>query len=283
MNRATISKTHSNPPGFIHDILHDLENPNDYSNAQRSSYFMRIQAESGGTMFNFYDREIAKDNGLETYQYVRLGLDIRRKQVIDKNTTLAFHFNSGIGYAYGSNRSLPYEKYFFIGGSNSVRAWRPRRLGLGSAPPSLSADPAKDGLFNYQYEKPGEILLEASVEWRKKLFGFVSGAIFIDAGNVWSFQQIAPQAPGPTTPSWAPEGNTKFYFHSFYKEIAVGTGVGLRFDFSFLVLRLDLGIKAWDPSRPEGERFVLNKFSFSGPYGVNAEPYIINIGIGYPF
>lgn len=271
-------------PSLVSSMIFSMTwNPNNYGNTERSSHIIRLQAESGGTMFNAFTPTYATERGLQTYQYVRLGLDIRRKQVIDKHTSIAFRFNSGVAYSYGSNNALPYEKYFFVGGSSSVRAWRPRRLGIGSAPPILSTNPSSNGLFDYRYEKPGEILLEGSFEWRKKLFGFVDGALFIDAGNVWSFQQAPAPATSATTPDWASQSNTKFYFDKFYKEIAVGTGFGLRFDFTFLVLRLDIGIKAWDPARAEGERFVLPKFKFFGPFGADHEPVIWNVGIGYPF
>ena len=132
-----------------------------------------------------------------------------------------------VSYSYDGDNALPYEKYFFVGGSNSVRAWRPRRLGIGSFPTLLSTNPASIGLFDYRYEKPGEILIEGSIEWRTKLFGFVNGALFIDAGNVWSFQQAITPPPSETTASWAAQGNTKFYFDKFYNEIAIGTGFGL--------------------------------------------------------
>ncbi len=281
-------------PSLVSSMIFTMTwNPNDYGNAVRSSFFMRVTAESGGTLFNLYTPQIAIDNGLQIYKYIRLGLDLRKKQVIDRNTSLAYRFNTGIAYSYGSDGSLPYEKYFFVGGSNSVRAWRPRRLGIGSAPPPLTTNPVSNGTFNYQYEKPGEILLEGSVEWRKKLFGFVNGAIFIDAGNVWSFKQSKPpDASGENVASWAQQGNTKFYFDKFLSEIAIGTGFGLRFDFNFLVLRLDIGIKAWDPARAPGDRFVLDRLSFFKPYAkLNPdgtysnikEPVIWNVGIGYPF
>jgi len=272
-------------PSLVSSMIFSMTwNPENYGNTERSSHFLRIQAESGGTLFNFYNPDFATSRGLEIYKYVRLGVDFRRHKIIDKTTSMAFRINSGVAYAYGDTQSLPYEKYFFVGGSNSVRAWRPRRLGIGSAPPPLSSTPSTSGLFDYRYEKPGEILLEGSVELRKKLFGFVNGAVFLDAGNVWTFQQAKPADPTePTTPSWAPQGNTKFFVDTFYKEIAVGTGFGLRLDFSFLVLRVDVGIKVWDPSRPEGERFVLPNFRFAGPYDSNNEPVIYNIGIGYPF
>lgn len=271
-------------PSLVSSMIFSMTwNPLNYGNNQTSSHFLRIQAESGGTLFNLYTPYFAIDRGLEIYKYLRLGVDFRRNRVVDKNTSIAFRINSGVAYAYGGTQSLPYEKYFFAGGSNSVRAWRPRRLGLGSAPPPLSTNPASEGIFDYRYERPGEILLEASVEWRKKLFGFVNGAIFIDAGNVWSFSQTTPNPTEPTTAPWAGQGNTKFFFDSFYKEIAVGTGAGLRFDFSFLVLRVDVGIKVWDPARPVGDRWVLGNFRFTGPYDSDREPIIYNIGIGYPF
>jgi hypothetical protein len=272
-------------PSLVSSMIFAMTwNPSNYGNQEKSSYFLRIQAESGGTLFNLYTPTFAISQGLEIYKYVRLGVDFRRNKVIDKNTSMAFRFNSGVAYAYGDNKSLPYEKYWFVGGSNSVRAWRPRRLGIGSAPPPLSTNPGGNGIFDYRYERPGEIMLEGSVEWRKKLFGFVNGAIFIDAGNVWTFAQRAtPSTTEPTTAPWAGDGNTKFFVDSFYKEIAVGTGFGLRMDFSFLVLRVDVGIKVWDPARPVGDRFVLGNFRFTGPYDMNREPVIYNIGIGYPF
>lgn len=257
---------------------------------------MRATLESGGTIFNFITPNFILKEGLQTYKYLRAGFDIRRNTVLDKTAILAYRFNSGVAYSYGADHSLPYEKYFFAGGSNGVRAWRPRRLGVGSYPVKLSDNPNKDGLFDYRYEKPGEILLEASVEYRQKLFGFVSGAVFVDAGNVWLFREQAPQTSSEAAkyPEWT--GNTKFKFDQFYKEIAVGTGFGLRFDFAFLVLRLDVGIKAYDPSRQAGDRFVLDKVSLWSPYGGATpgstadpnysrvrEPVIYNVGIGYPF
>ena len=272
-------------PSLVSSMIFSLTwNPLNYGLENRNSYFFRLQAESGGTTFNLFEPTIATKYGLNTYKYVRLSFDIRKKQIIDFNTSLALRFNMGIVYSYGANKALPYEKYFFVGGSNSVRAWRPRRLGLGSLPPIISANIQKDGLFNYQYEKPGTILLEGSVELRKKLFGFVNGAVFFDVGNVWSFDNSTTSSPDdPNVASWAKDGSAQFKFNQFYNQIAVGTGFGLRFDFSFLVLRLDVGIKAWDPARKEGDRLVLSKLKFIGPYSSDREPVIYNVGIGYPF
>ena len=269
-------------PSFVSSTIFGVTwNPNNYGNTERSSFYLRAQAETGGTLFNAFLPTFITDLGLEIYKYVRVNLDVRKTKVIDKNTLLAYRINTGIGYAYSSNKVLPYEKYFFVGGSNSIRAWRPRRLGVGTVPPNLAANPEADGLFDYSYEKPGEIMLEGSIELRRKLFGFVNGAVFIDAGNVWNFNEV--QSSGEQHPSKAPwEGSAKID-KNFYRELGIGTGFGLRFDFSFLVLRFDVGMKVYDPGREEGDRFVLDQFRFFKPFGVDKEPVIYNVGIGYPF
>lgn len=113
-------------------------------------------------------------------------------------------------------------------------------------------------------------MIEGSIEWRQKIFGFVNYALFIDAGNVWTLRSVSNEA-------------SQFKSERFFKDFAVGTGFGLRFDFSFLILRFDLGIKAWDPARFGGDRFILGNARLFGPYGKDKEPVIYNIGIGYPF
>jgi outer membrane protein insertion porin family len=269
-------------PSLVSSMIFSiLWNPNNYGNLEKSSLFLRATFESGGTFFNFFEPKIATNQGLAFYKYLRVNLDIRRNEVINKNTVIAYRVNTGVAYSYSANKTLPYEKFFFVGGSNSVRAWRPRRLGVGSTPPTLSATPKTDGLFDYQFEKPGEILMEGSLEVRQKFFGFVNLAAFIDAGNVWSFRQSPSPTPGENVATWT--GDTKFYAKEFYKQFGVGTGFGFRFDFSFLVLRLDVGLKVYDPGRQPGDRFVLDNIRFFKPYGIHKEPAIYNVGIGYPF
>jgi outer membrane protein assembly factor BamA len=269
-------------PSFVSSMIFGVTwNPNNYGNTERSSIYIRAQAETGGTLFNLALPQYITDLGLELYKYLRFSFDVRKTKVINKNTLLAYRINSGVGFAYSDNEVLPYEKYFFVGGSNSIRAWRPRRLGVGTVPPDLSTNPQGDGLFDYSYEKPGEVMLEGSIELRRKLFGFVNGAVFIDAGNVWSFKEVQLSAEESTTKApW--QGSSKFS-KGFVRELGIGSGFGLRFDFSFLVLRLDVGIKVYDPGRQEGDRFVFDKFRFFKPYGINREPVIYNVGIGYPF
>lgn len=284
-------------PSFVSSMIFSVTWNRNYGTFDRNAVFIRAQVEPGGTSLNFINPDIITRQGLQYFKYLRFNFDFRQIRILNSWATFAYRINTGFAYSYGSDRSLPYEKYYFAGGSNSIRAWRPRRLGLGSVPPQKTTDPNSDsdpevdGLFNYRLEKPGEILFEGSMELRTKLFGFVGGAIFVDAGNVWLFSQQTSvnQESGEIEPV---PGNSKFRLDSFYKELGVGTGFGLRFDFTFLVLRFDVGIKVYDPGRDGGDRFVLNKAKFFRPFATPVgngnytnfrEPVIYNIGIGYPF
>ena len=279
-------------PSFVTSMIFGSTwNFHNYGNKENTSSYLRAQLESGGTLWNFIDPTFITDKGLQYFKYLRLNLDYRRNHVIDKITSVAYRVDGGVAYSYGENKSLPYEKFFFSGGSNSVRAWRPRRLGQGSFKPQsneeVGIDPIKNGYFDYSYEQPSEVLLEASVEFRRKIFGFVEGAVFLDAGNVWTFQPRKKVVNGVEVAN----GNSEFKLNEFYKEIAIGTGFGLRFDFSFLILRLDVGMKMYDPAQNKGDRYVLNKVRFWNPYATKTEtgytnyrePVIYNVGIGYPF
>jgi outer membrane protein insertion porin family len=277
-------------PSFVSSMIFGITWNRNYGNFDKNSVFIRAQFETGGTSLNFIDTTLITKQDLQYFKYLRFNFDYRRNKVLTKWATLAYRVNTGVAYSYGRNKALPYEKFYFAGGSNSVRAWSPRRLGLGSVPPLKSETPKSDGYFDYQFEKPGEILLEGSIELRSNLIGFIDGAIFLDAGNVWSFQKPRPAFDTEGNP--IPEvGNSQFKVNSFYKEIGVGTGFGLRFDFTFLILRLDVGIKVYDPARAASDRFVLDKVKFWAPYAREEnetytnfrEPVIYNVGIGYPF
>lgn len=261
-------------PSFVSSMIFSMTwNFNNYGSPGTTSAFFRWAVESGGTIHNLVD---ITPEGLQNFKYLRANVDFRRVKVIDRTTMFAYRFNTGVAFAYGdTTKALPYEKYFFAGGSNSVRAWRPRRLGQGSFKPDVSEDISQDGYFNYQFEKPGSVLLEGSVEIRKKIFGFIEGAVFVDAGNVWTLK--------PLDDNNEDRGNSEFKLNQFYREIGVGTGFGVRFNFSFLILRFDVGIKAYDPARDEGDKFVLFRPRFFRPYTEHNEPVIYNIGIGYSF
>jgi len=257
-------------PSFISSISgQSIINFNQYGNFQnKSASLLRLFGESGGTTLNFLN---IKDNSEATdyanFQWLKFQADFRRYYPLDSKQTLAYRANFGIAQPYGiSNGILPYEKYFFAGGGTSIRAWQARRLGPGSYSPRIG----ESGPYDYPVEQPAEMIFETMLEYRRKLFGYFDMALFIDAGNSWVIG-VDNSRPG-----------ADFRFDRFYKELAVGSGIGLRMDFDFLVIRLDMATKAIDPSQPEGERWVLDNISFQRPFGVRGQS-VLNFGIGYPF
>jgi len=264
-------------PSYVSSMIFMYTWSKNQGSNERHGTYLRAAFETGGTTLDMFKKvysiETIRRSGLEPYQFIRLSLDWRKNFVINKTTSLAWHLNTGIGHVYSPNDVLPYEKNFFAGGSNSVRAWRPRRLGPGGAPPPVYKEPEdkrENGHFNYNFERPGEVLIEGSVEFRRKLIGFLSYAFFADAGNVWALKS-------------APSPQARFDPKTFYKQFGVGTGFGLRFDFTFLIVRFDIGIKVWDPAREPHDRFMLSRMRFFKPFSDNREPVIFNFGIGYPF
>jgi outer membrane protein insertion porin family len=246
-------------------------NPDDFYGNKAS--MLKLFAESGGAIFNFFDpKGFTETQGdtIQHFQYLKFTADFRRHLTLTETSGIATRLNIGMAYPYGDNKTLPYEKFFFAGGSNSNRAWAPRRLGPGSFPPRRNENPEKDGLFDYSIEKPGEILLEANIEYRGKLVGFIDWAAFVDAGNVWYFYEN-PEFPG-----------AEFKINRFYKEIAIGMGLGARLNFSFLVIRFDYGIKMYDPAREEGSRWIGDNLSLTNWRGEPGQA-LWNIAIGYPF
>lgn len=242
---------------------------NDFKlNQNKKAKYYNLFFESGGTVFNVLERNTIEPNdtvlGLQYYKYFKGSFDYRKYYPTTRNSTAAFRFTSGLAYPYGVNEAMPYEKYFFLGGSNTMRAWKPRRLGPGSF-----AVKDENGQITYRFEQPGEILLLANLEWRFDIYRFLKGALFTDVGNIWRI------FPNPTQPGG------EFSLDRFYKEIAVGIGYGFRFDFSFIVLRVDAGIKLYDPALPEGERFVGGNLDNYDP--LNQQSTLWNISIGYPF
>ena len=242
-------------------------NLGDYSNGQDGGY-VQLNAELGG-----YLNEIVGIEDSLTFQFAKTQIDLRKIERLTRKTNLAFRLNVGFAYPYGNNQALPYEKYFFAGGSSSIRAWRPRRLGPGAFGVFEVVDDVTTEFIDYSNEQRGELLIESSVELRQDLVGFLEGAIFIDAGNIWTVRNSLVDA------SLDPDGDDGvFKFDEFMNEMAVGTGVGLRFDLQFLIFRVDLGMKLFDPAQKKGERFVGGQI-FSD-FARNSE---VNIGIGYPF
>jgi outer membrane protein assembly factor BamA len=246
-------------------------NPDDFYGNKSS--LLKIFGEAGGTMFNFFEPqrfEQDRNDTIQYFQYLKFATDFRRHITLNETNGIATRLNIGLAYPYGKNKTLRYEKFFFAGGSNSLRAWPPRRLGPGSSQPRENMDKEKNGRFDYSIEKPGEILIEANIEFRSKLVGFIDWAFFVDAGNVWKFYEN-PEFPG-----------ADFKFNRFYKEIAMNVGLGLRLNFSFLVMRFDYGVKMYDPAWEEGERWLGGNLSLTNWRGLPGQA-LWNIAIGYPF
>ena len=189
-------------------------------------------------------------------QFVKLDIDFRFYAQIRKLNKFAYRFAGGFGKPLKNLNTLPYEQSFFGGGPNSNRAWRARTLGPGSY--------SQPDSINARYDKIGNIQLESNIEYRFHIFKSIYGAWFADAGNIW-LSYIDPTKP-----------NGLFKIHQFYKEIALGSGFGLRYDFSFFVLRLDAATRIHDPQMIESKRWVIGKKPLR-------ETTILNFGIGYPF
>ena len=257
-------------PSFISSIsAQSVINFNQYGNFTRNrASLLRLFAESGGTTLNFLNvNNNSEATDFANFQWLKFQADFRRFYPLDNKQTIAYRANFGIAQPYGiSNGILPYEKYFFAGGGTSIRAWQARRLGPGSYSPRVG----DRGPYNYTLEQPAEMIFETMIEYRRKLFGYFDMALFVDAGNSWVIG-LDNSRPG-----------ADFRFDRFYKELAVGTGFGLRMDFDFLVIRLDMATKAIDPAQPEGNRWVLDNVSFNQPFGVRGQT-VLNFGIGYPF
>ncbi|MDX5423290.1 MAG: BamA/TamA family outer membrane protein [Hymenobacteraceae bacterium] len=244
-------------------------NTNDFAQTRNARYF-RSLAEIGG-LTNALGLDLSYRD-LRTFQYAKINPDYRRYIPLGNKRYLAYRVNTGVASPILGSSIIPYEKHFFAGGASSVRAWPSRRLGLGSYA-TERVELQGDELVrvrDFTVEQPGEVLLEGSVEYRFNMFSFLNGALFVDAGNVWLLEE------DPTRPG------ANFEFNRFYKELAVGTGFGIRFDLSVVVLRFDLATRVYDPAGVDGERFVFDNFRFSQIFTRNNQSSL-NIGIGYPF
>lgn len=210
---------------------------------------------------NIKKMDTAKIVGKQFSQFTRLQGDFRFYRRIGENSVWANRAFAGIGIPYGNSSVLPYIKQFFSGGNNSIRAFRSRTVGPGT----YEAPQVNESLA----EQPGDIKLELNTELRFPLISIMQGAVFVDAGNVWLFNEDTTK-PG------------SLFTSKFLNELAVGTGVGIRFDLSFLILRLDLGIPIRKPWLPKGEQWVFNKIDW-GNSEWRKQNLVFNLAIGYPF
>lgn len=229
-----------------------------------NSYSVRLNFESAGNLLY----AIAKVGGLKKNsdtgeyallsipfaQYLKGDFDFAKNFVIDNRNSLAFHLGAGIAIPYGNATMVPFEKRYFSGGANSVRGWSVRDLGPGSFP----------GDKNFMNQS-GDIKLDASIEYRTRLFWKFRGALFVDAGNIWTIRDYKDQPGG------------QFEFNKFYKQIAVAYGLGLRLDLDFFVLRFDGGMKAINPAyEKKKDKYPIFRPDFG-------RDFAFHFAVGYPF
>jgi outer membrane protein assembly factor BamA len=186
---------------------------------------------------------------------VKGDFEYRYGRIINEKSSVVGRTFLGVGVPYGNFNVLPFEKKYFTGGANGIRAWQVRSLGPGSYKADTLAYP----------NQSSDIKLEANLEYRFKLFWLMEGALFLDAGNIWAINS-KDNRPGAV-----------FKFDEFYRQIAVGTGTGLRFNFTYFLFRLDLGMKLRDPSQEPGRRLI------PGNYRINWDHFNLSFAIGYPF
>ena len=232
----------------------------------KSTYFYtRLQFDIAGNMLSAFKPLMQKDeNGAGMLwktpfsQFVRAELTLSRTWIFGRNSgqAIATRLLAGAGHAYGNSTSLPFEKHFYAGGANSLRGWQARTVGPGLSP--------MDKSFVIP-NQTGDMRLEANIEYRFDLFWKLAGAVFVDAGNVWTLKDDNTE-----------DGRlAMFRWDTFGDSIAANWGVGLRLNFGFLLLRLDAGMKVHDPAR---EIKWVNPAQW-----LQTENYALHFGVGYPF
>ena len=228
-------------------------------------FYTRFQFDIAGNMLSAFKPLMKKNDAgagmiwnTPFSQFVRGEITLSKTWILGKKSkqAIATRFQAGAGYAYGNSTSLPFEKHFYAGGANSLRGWQARTVGPGIAP--------RDTSFVIP-NQTGDMKLEANIEYRFDMFWKFAGAVFVDAGNVWALKADGTE-----------EGQKSlFRWQDFGKSIALNWGVGLRLDFGFMLLRLDLGMKIHDPARDN--RWV-NPIKW-----LNKDNYALHFGVGYPF
>jgi outer membrane protein assembly factor BamA len=231
----------------------------------RTSYrYVRLQFDLSGNVMSLFNQSMKQDAygarlvwGTPYSQYVRSELTLGNTFVFGRNNNqaLAIRLLGGFGHAYGNSSAIPFEKQFYSGGANSMRGWQARDLGPGRSP--------QDTTFVIP-SQAGDMKLEVNLEYRFPLFWKFNGALFTDVGNIWTLHRKEEDPD-----------RSQFSFRSFGESVAANWGTGLRLDLTFLILRLDMGMKFHDPSR---------EVSWIRPRDwLRRGNYAIHFGVGYPF
>jgi hypothetical protein len=230
----------------------------------RDYWFVKINGELAGNLlalgYSFGSAE-KRDGSYNVFgqpfaQFVMGDIDLRYNRKLNEASTVVYRLFLGMGLPYGNSKAIPFEKQFFGGGANGIRAWQVRSLGPGSY--------TSDG--EVFFNQTADIKIELNSEYRFKLFWIIEGALFIDAGNIWTFYTDEDR-PG-----------SKFEINKFYKDLAVGSGLGLRFDLNFVTIRTDLGVKMRDPGITEQRGWIPGSRPLSW-----RDDFTLSFSIGYPF
>jgi outer membrane protein insertion porin family len=256
---------------FILGALYRFSYSNQGARPVRDFVFFRGSLESAGNLAGLLagwgprrspPREFL---GLPFAQFLRAEADLRYNWFFGKNSLVARASLAGI-VPYGNSTSTPYVRQFFVGGANSIRAYRFRALGPGSSDDYI-LDPKP---YN---DQTGDLKLELNLEYRFPLVSYLKGALFVDAGNIWLYNDPLDEQPGGA-----------FDLQRFYRELAIGPGFGLRLDLSFFVLRFDLAAPIRQPYLPEGQRWAWQDPEQGfGSRAWRREKVVLNLALGYPF
>ncbi|SDB65922.1 Outer membrane protein assembly factor BamA [Flavobacteriaceae bacterium MAR_2010_188] len=242
---------------FIYNGLVDTEDTH--------NIFLNTTLDVAGNLIGLFGKEDVPGEPKSVFnqqyaQFAKADIDLRYHYRIDEKQTIATRLFAGYGLPYGNSEVMPYIKQYFSGGPYSVRAFRIRSLGPGTYSGEDILDENGERVNIGFFDQTGNIRLEANVEYRFPLFGYLKGAFFADAGNIWNSKG---------NPYF--EGKDEFS-SDFISELGMGAGFGIRFDLQGFVIRLDLAAPFHDPTQPKGERF---NFDVASP--------VLNFAIGYPF
>ncbi|GAB3267439.1 BamA/TamA family outer membrane protein [Larkinella harenae] len=252
-------------------ILSSLYTYNLSSSPRRSTaytYRLSVNVEPAGNLASLLTNKV-NELGEEVIfnvpysQFFRMDVDSRHFFRLSPGMTWANRLFAGFGMPYGNSDQLPFVKQYFVGGANSIRAFRPRAVGPGVYTRNL------DGSVILQ-DGGGDIKLEFNTELRPKINKYFQGALFLDVGNVWMYSDETTYGTGTQFKS------------DFYKQLAVGTGLGLRLDVSYFVLRFDLAFPLRKPWLPEGQRWVFDEIDPTNR-SWRRDNLILNVAVGYPF
>jgi outer membrane protein assembly factor BamA len=231
----------------------------------RVAYSLRTNIECSGNLLygvtSLFNTQMNSDGqytvmNIAYAQYVKGDFDFTTRVKMDDRNSLVMHFGLGIAYPYGNSRILPFEKRYFAGGANGMRGWAVRTLGPGSY---------RNGNRSIDFiNQSGDLKLDLSVEYRSQLFKMIHSAVFIDAGNIWTIRNYEEQPGG------------QFRFTTFYKDIALSYGLGIRLEFDMFVFRLDAAMKAINPAYSGMDKFPIINPNFG-------RDFALHFAIGYPF